>query len=180
LFSPGVLQSGAEAVTEAVAGAGDTADLFGEAADVVSAATGAAAESTFNGVWDLSKSIFDTNGIVATWFRTTFMDGMAAYLPFQLFQLMIVLTEMGIGFAMMGGLFTWWAAAASIALCIVFTLSGMFTWDQLWFIFAGFLLLGGAGRAFGLDCWVVPWFKKLWNGIRCVRRRHWYLDGPSK
>jgi NADH dehydrogenase len=203
LFSPGVLQSGAGAVTATTAGAGDTAagmvsaaddlfgeavDLFGEAAaevatevaDAVSAATGAAAESTFNSVWDLSKSIFDPNGIVATWFRTTFMDNMAAYLPFQLFQLMIVLTEMGIGFAIMGGLFTWWAAAASIVMCIVFTLSGMFAWNQVWFIFAGFLLLGGAGRAFGLDCWVVPWFKKLWNGIRCARKRYLYLDGPSK
>jgi NADH dehydrogenase len=198
MFSPGVVQFGADTAQGAAAGAGDTAigtvsaadDLFGEAADlfgeaaaeaadVVSAASGTA-ESTFNGVWDLTKSIFDPNGIVATWFRTTFMDSMAAYLPFQLLQLMVVLTEVGIGFAMIGGLFTWWAAAASIGMCVVFTLSGMFAWNQVWFIFAGFLLLGGAGRAFGLDCWVVPWFKKLWNGIRCVRKRHWYLDGPSK
>jgi NADH dehydrogenase len=162
-------------------------DLFGSAADVVSSATAdvvsaasGAAESTFQGVWDLSKSIFDTNGVVATWFRTTFMDNIAAYIPFQIFQLMVVLVEMLIGLAMIGGFFTWWAAAASIVMCLVFTLSGMFAWNQVWFLFAGFLLLGGAGRAFGLDCWVVPLFKKWWNGTRFARRRHWYLDGPSK
>jgi NADH dehydrogenase len=56
----------------------------------------------------------------------------------------------------------------------------MFAWDQIWFVFAGFLMLGGAGRAFGLDCWVVPFFKKWWNGTKLARRNHWYLDGPSK
>jgi NADH dehydrogenase len=208
MFSPGVVQSGADAVTgatasdavtaaadvvsaasetaaEAVSAATGTAveavsAATGMAAEAVSAATGTAAESTFNGVWNLSKPIFDINGTVAAWFRTTFMDGMAAYIPFQCFQLLVVLVEMGIGFAMIGGLFTWWAAAVSIVMCLVFTLSGMFAWNQVWFIFAGFLLLGGAGRAFGLDCWVVPWFKKWWNGTRFARKRHWYLDGPSK
>ncbi|MDR0760603.1 MAG: NAD(P)/FAD-dependent oxidoreductase [Treponema sp.] len=231
MFSPGVAQSGAEAVSAASAvgdlsggaadagvdlfgggttedlfggaadagadlfGGGTTEDLFGGAADAgadlfgdtvssatadaVSAASGAA-ESAFQGVWDLSKSIFNPNGVVATWFRTTFMDGIAAHIPFQAFQLMVVLMEICIGLAMMGGLFTWWAAVASIVLCLVFTLSGMFAWNQVWFLFAGFLLLGGAGRAFGLDCWVVPLFKKWWNGTRFARRRYWYLDGPSK
>ncbi len=108
------------------------------------------------------------------------MDGMAAYIPFQAFQVMIVLVEIGIGLAMIGGLFTWWAAAVSIVMCLVFTISGLFRWDQVWFIFAGFLLLGGAGRAFGLDCWVVPFFKKWWNGTRFARKRYWYLDNPSK
>ncbi|MDR2659919.1 MAG: FAD-dependent oxidoreductase [Spirochaetaceae bacterium] len=200
MFSAGVAQSGADAVTGATASdavsaatgtaatgtaatgtAADTVTAATEtAADAVTAATGTAAESSFDGVWDLSKSIFDANGIVATWFRTTFMDGMAAYIPFQCFQLLVVLVEIGIGLAMIGGLFTWWAAAASIVMCMVFTLSGMFTWNQVWFIFAGFLMLGGAGRAFGLDCWVVPWFKKWWNGTRFARRRYWYLDNPSK
>jgi NADH dehydrogenase len=93
---------------------------------------------------------------------------------------MVVGTEIAIGLALMGGLFTWWAAVASIVMCLVFTLSGMFAWDQLWFIFAGILMMGGAGRAFGLDCWVVPFCKKIWNGTKLARRNHWYLDGPSK
>jgi NADH dehydrogenase len=209
MFSSGVVQSGAEVVgggedlfgaaadaTGDLFGGGEdlfgaaadaAGDLFGSATDVVSGATADAVSaasgavgSTFQGVWDLSKSIFDSNGVVATWFRTTFMDNFAAYLPFQIFQLMVVVVEILIGLAMIGGLFTWWAAAVSIVMCLVFTLSGMFAWNQVWFLFAGFLLLGGAGRAFGLDCWVVPLFKKWWNGTKFARRRHWYLDGPSK
>jgi NADH dehydrogenase len=206
MFSPGVLQSGADAVTAATVEAANTVSAASEAApetaelaaavaattadavtaatveavDAVSAASEAAAESAFGGVWDFSKSIFDINGAVATWFRTVFMDSIAAQIPFQCFQLLVVLAEMGIGLALFGGLFTWWAAAASIVLCIVFTFSGMFTWNQVWFIFAAFLMLGGAGRAFGLDCWVVPWFKKWWNGTRFARKRYFYLDDPSK
>jgi len=203
MFSPGVLQKGADAVSAASAwgdgaagveavddlfGAADdlfggAADLFGSVdlgADAVSAATGAGTEAAFNGVWNLAAPIFDFNGPVSTWFRTTFMDGMAAGIPFEFFQLMVVLVEIGIGLAMIGGLFTWWAAVVSIIMCVVFTLSGMFAWNQVWFVFAGFLLLGGAGRAFGLDCWVVPFFKKWWNGTRLARKQHWYLDGPSK
>jgi NADH dehydrogenase len=194
MFSPGVRQAGtgpAKDVTSAaaantadvVSGASQAADAVSgasQAVDAVSAATGTAAESTFQGLWDLSRPVFDSNGVVAAWFRTVFMDGMAAHLPFQLFQMVLVLAEIGIGCAMLCGLFTWWAAAASIVMCVMFTLSGMFRWDQVWFIFAGFLLLGGAGRAFGLDCWVVPWFKKWWNGTRFARKRYWYLDDPSK
>jgi NADH dehydrogenase len=108
------------------------------------------------------------------------MDNIMALVPFQAFQLMVVLVEMGIGLAMIGGLFTWWAAVISIVMCFVFTLSGLFAWNQVWFIFAGFLLLGGAGRAFGLDCWIVPFAKKWWNGTRFARKHYFYLDGPSK
>jgi len=145
----------------------------------VSAATEVVSD-TFQGVWDLSQPILATNGPIATWVRQTFMDGIMAHIPFQGFQLMVVLVEIAIGLAMIGGLFTWWAAAASVVMCLVFTMNGLFRWEQAWFIFAGVLLLGGAGRAFGLDCWVVPCFKKWWNGTKLARRHHWYLDNPTK
>jgi NADH dehydrogenase len=166
-------------------GGGD--DLFGAAAstaaDAVSAASGTVTETAvgaFHAVWDLTQPIFSSTGVVATWFRETFMDGIMAYIPFQGFQLGVVLAEIAIGLMLVGGLFTWWAAAVSIVMCLVFTLSGMFAWNQVWFLFAGFLFLGGGGRAFGLDCWVVPFCKKWWNGTKFARRLYWYHDGPSK
>ncbi|GHV63851.1 NADH dehydrogenase [Spirochaetia bacterium] len=209
MFSRGVTQAGvSQAAADAVSGASDEVaaaapavddlfgavdDLFGSAedlysagADAVSAASDAggaavdAAGGAFKAVWDLTKPIFSMDGVIATWFRTTFMDGIMAYIPFQGFQLGVVLAEIAIGLMMIGGLFTWWAAVISIVMCLIFTLSGMFAWNQVWFLFAGFLLLGGAGRAFGLDCWVVPVFKKWWNGTRFARKRYFYLDGPSK
>ena len=170
---------GAEAVAAAT-------DAVAAATDAVTAASGdwggavEGATQVFAKYWDLSKPIFSFNGPVATWFRTTFMDGMFAFLPFELFQLMIVVVEIIIGLALFGGFFTWFAAVASIGLCVVFTLSGMFAWDQLWFVFAGILMMGGLGRAFGMDYWSVPLFKRWWNGTKLARRTHLYADDPTK
>jgi NADH dehydrogenase len=115
-----------------------------------------------------------------TWFRRTFMDGIFAYLPYPVFQVMIVMVELAIGLALFGGLFTWIAAVVSLGMCIIFTLSGMFAWNQLWFVFAAVLMLGGAGRAFGLDHWVMPWLKKWWNGTRFALRTYLYSDEPAR
>ncbi|MDR1073380.1 MAG: NAD(P)/FAD-dependent oxidoreductase, partial [Treponema sp.] len=156
MFSSWIIQAGSDA-----AQMGDAATAASGAVTAASGAVGAAA-SQFKAVWDLTTPIFDSQGAVATWFRTTFMDGIMSYIPFQGFQLMVVLVEIAIGLCMIGGLFTWLAGAVSIAMCLVFTLSGMFEWYKVWFIFTGFLLLGGAGRAFGLDCWVIPFCKKWW------------------
>ena len=121
-----------DAVSEASVEAVDTA---------VQAAQGAAeaAHRALGPYLDLTQSIFSFSGPVATWFRTTFMDGLFSKVPFELFQGMVVGTELLIGLALFGGAFTWFAAAASIAMCLVFTLSGMFAWDQLWFVFAAVL-----------------------------------------
>lgn len=169
------------------AAAGTTATTI---ADVTSAASGAwdaaadtvaqGAEKVYKAVWDLAKPIFDPQSGIVTWFRTTFMDGIFAYLPFSLFQIMIVFMEIAIGLALFGGCFTWLAAVASIGMCVIFTMSGMFAWNQLWFVFAAIVMMGGAGRAFGLDHWVVPFFKKWWNGTKFARRWHFYADDPSK
>lgn len=204
MFSPGITQAGLDAVSQASEQSGDAsawaapaaaatdavsqasvavAGAGAQAADAVASAGTEAAGAVVRALgpfWDLTKPIFSVTGGIATWFRTTFMDGLFAYLPFQAFQSMIVLTEIGIGLALFGGVFTWWAAVASIAMCLVFTLSGMFRWDQLWFVFAAILCMGGAGRAFGLDYWIVRFCKKIWNGFKWVRRRHFYLDEPTK
>jgi NADH dehydrogenase len=199
MFSPGVQQATLAKAVEAVAAASGewaadataaatgaveaVAAASGEwAADATAAATGAVEGATqaFAKVWDLSKPIFSFTGPVSTWFRTTFMDGLFAMLPFELFQLMIVVVEMAIGLALFGGFFTWFAAVASIGLCVIFTLSGMFAWDQLWFVFAAILMMGGAGRAFGLDYWSVPFFKRWWNGTKFARKWHFYADDPTK
>lgn len=197
MFSQGVQQAGIKAA-EAVSAASAAGDWASEApvaaatgaAEAVSAASDAAGTAaaavvdtttrTFAKVWDLTKPIFDPNGGISTWFRQTFMDGILAYLPYQGFQAMVVLMEVGIGLALFGGFFTWWAAVASIGMCLVFTVSGMFAWDQVWFVFAGILMMGGAGRAFGMDYWSVPFFKRWWNGTKFARKWHFYADDPSK
>lgn len=173
----GAVEAAAEAVTAASGEwAGDAATAASGAAEAVAEG----AEQALGKVWDLTKPIFDFNGPISTWFRTTFMDGMFAHLHFAAFQVMIVAMEVLIGLALFGGCFTWLAAAASIGMCVVFTLSGMFAWDQLWFVFAAILCLGGVGRAFGMDYWVVPFFKRWWNGTKFARKNYFYADDPTK
>ncbi len=171
--------AGAVAATSAAtAAAGAVAAT--SAASAAGAAPAAAAPEAFHAVWDLTKPILDPNAGLVHWFKKTFMDGLFSYLPYQAFQSMVVVTEIGIGLVFLGGLFTWFGAVASIGLTLVFTLSGMFRWDQAWFIFAAIAMMGGAGRAFGLDYWTVPLIKRWWNGTRLARRSHLYGDDPTK
>ena len=198
MFSPGVTQAGvkvAEVTSAASAalegGAETTTTTIAAATSAASAALGDAAATTvttvadtttkvFKVVWDLAKPIFDPQSGIVTWFRITFMDGILAYLPFSLFQIMIVFMELGIGLALFGGCFTWIAAVGSIAMCVTFTMSGMFAWNQLWFVFAAIVMMGGAGRIFGCDYWVVPVIKRWWNGTKFARNWHFYGDDPTK
>jgi NADH dehydrogenase len=161
--------------------AGAAAVSAASAAAGTASAAGASAAPAVHGPWlDTTKNILDPHWGIVTWFRGWFMDGIFSHIPYTWFQVIIVLTELVIGLALFGGLFTWWAAVVSLGLCIIFTLSGMFAWNQLWFFFAAILMLGGAGRAFGLDSWVVPFFKRWWNGTRLARRTRFYADEPTR
>ena len=179
MFSPGIVQKGVDAIASASETVTEPADA---AADAVSAASGLAetAAPVFAKIWETGNSIISYDSAFVTWFRETFMDNMMAYISYPFFQTMIVVTEIAIGLALLGGLFTWLAAAASIAMCFVFTFSGMFSWDQAWFVFAAFLMLGGAGRSLGLDHWVMPVIKKWWNSTSIAKRTFLYLNEPVR
>jgi NADH dehydrogenase len=175
----GVLDA-VSAASEAVGGGAGVLDAVSAASEADGGAVGETGQRAYKAVWDFSRPILDADGPLSTWFRTVFMDGIVSRVPFEAFQASVVFAETAVGLALIAGLLTWPAAALSIVLCLVFTLSGMFAWNQAWFLFAAFLLLGGGGRAFGLDCWLVPAIKRRWNGTRFARKRHLYLDAPSK
>ena len=78
-----------------------------------------------------------------------------------IFQKFMTCVEIAIGLAIIAGLFTWLANAATVALVVSFALSGMFYWVNIWFIFAAIALMNGSGRAFGLDYYVIPWIQKV-------------------
>ena len=92
------------------------------------------------------------------------------------FQAAVVLAEVAIGLALIGGLLTFPAAAASLALCVMFTISAMTGWEILWYFFAAIAIMGGAGRTLSLDYWVMPWLKRWWSHTRIARRTHLYVD----
>ena len=73
------------------------------------------------------------------------------------------------GLALIAGLFTFLASAASAFMVVNFILSAMAGWDILWYFFGSIALMCGAGRTFGLDYFVMPWINDKVRGI-------WYGD----
>lgn len=84
------------------------------------------------------------------------------------FQRIVVLMEIGMGLCLIAGLFTFICSAVSAGMTINFILCAMAGWDILWFTFGSIALMGGAGRTFGLDYYVMPWITRLadnfWHG----------------
>jgi NADH:ubiquinone reductase (H+-translocating) len=76
------------------------------------------------------------------------------------FQRMVTFLEIGMGLALLAGLFTWLASAASAFMVVNFILSAMAGWDILWYFFGSIALMAGAGRTLGLDYYVMPWLGK--------------------
>jgi NADH dehydrogenase len=160
------------AATGAVTAAADAATVatgaVTAAADVATAATAAGAQAA-----PYAAPLISQPTGIYTWIMDTFV----AQAPFA-FQVLIVAAEIGIGLALIGGLFTFAAAAASIGLCLMFILGAMASREILWYIVAAIVLLGGAGRALGLDYWVIPWLKRWWNGRTLAKRTYLYIDEP--
>ncbi|WP_182201769.1 FAD-dependent oxidoreductase [Paraliobacillus salinarum] len=75
-------------------------------------------------------------------------------------QKFMVFVELAIGLAILGGLFTWLANAASAGFLVMFTLSAMLGWDKVWALPASIALMNGSGRTFGLDYWVIPFIQQ--------------------
>ncbi len=81
----------------------------------------------------------------------------------QVFQYMIVFAEIGLGLAFISGSFNFLAGLASLALIANFALSTGFPLEKLWYIAASICMLGGAGRAFGFDYYIMPYLMRQWR-----------------
>lgn len=108
------------------------------------------------------------------WFVNTFIlpnDGVQIGM-----QIFIVIAEILIGLALIGGLFTFPAAGFSLILQFMFvTTTGLYL-GTFWMIFAGIAVLIGAGRTFGLDYYAMPALKKGWKKIPVVKKSYLYHD----
>ncbi len=91
-------------------------------------------------------------------------------------QSFIVIAEILIGLALIGGLFTTPASALSLVLQFMFVCTTGLYLGTFWMIFAAIAVLIGAGRTFGLDYYVMPFLKKQWKRIPIVRRLYIYND----
>ena len=108
--------------------------------------------------WFLDKFILQSNSV------QIFMQGF------------IVIAEILIGLALIGGLFTTPASALSLVLQFMFVCTTGLYLGTFWMIFAAIVVLIGGGRTFGLDYYVMPFFKKQWKRLPIVRRLYIYND----
>ncbi len=92
------------------------------------------------------------------WIMKTFI------VPYQMvLQKAIVVAEIGLGLMLIFGIFTALAALGTMAMSASFVMAawGGAFWDPLILLIGSFALLGGAGRAFGLDYYILPWIFSL-------------------
>lgn len=122
----------------------------------------------------LSDLAFKLDVPLMNWFVDTFI---MPYAGVQIgMQMFIVIAEILIGLALIGGLFTFPAAGFSLILQFMFvTTTGLYL-GTFWMIFAGIAVLIGAGRTFGLDYYAMPALKKGWKNISVVRKSYLYHD----
>ena len=162
-----------EGIKKVVEGWLDPANIFIVQVQGVSAASDAA-EGAGEAVKQMVTPLLSEPLGIYNWIVDTFV----MLNPF-FFQAMIVGAEIALGLAFIGGLFTFLAAVASIGLCIMLIIGAMAGSEILWYMAAAVVMLGGAGKGLGLDYWVMPFIKKLWNGTRIAKRTYLYIGEPE-
>ena len=164
------LENGAEGVSAVT-----TSTPWENGAEGVTAATDALSMATPGGgeVAQYAPPLLSEPTAIFQWVNETFV----AQAPY-FFQVSIVLGEIALGLAFLVGLFTFPAAIASIGLSLMLLMGALASQEILWYIAVSIVMLGGAGKCFGLDYWVMPWIKKWWNGCRLAHKTYLYLDEP--
>ncbi len=166
-----VTTAATEAVADAVAGTTGTAILNWNFLGLFQAIFVSGKDLVHSSLNDFA---FKLDVPLMNWFVDTFI---LPYDAVQLFmQIFIVVVEILIGLALIGGLFTTPAAAFSLILQIMFVCTTGLYLGTFWMVFAGVAVLIGAGRTFGLDYYAMPFLKKKWKKLSFVRKLYIYND----
>jgi len=173
--SEGWLNPGAEGLANVWTGAIHLPGVAFE--DAAAAATEAASSATpgAGGADAYGEALIEAIGAY-TWFAENVLS--ASPLLAFLLQSAVVLAQIGIGLALIGGCFTFLASAASIGMGIMFIASGWGNPELLWYMAAAIVMLGGAGRGFGLDHWLMPALKRWWNRRTFAHKTKLYTGEP--
>ncbi len=85
-------------------------------------------------------------------------DGVAMF-----FQVLVVILEVLVGLMLLGGAFTFIGSFISVGLMVMFLSSTGLYEKSWWMLFASIATMGGAGRAFGLDYYIIPYLNNVWE-----------------
>lgn len=96
------------------------------------------------------------------------------------FQKGMTVVEIMLGLFLVLGFCTFFAGAMSAIFVVIFSLSGMFYWVNIWMFIAGIAVMNGSGRAFGLDRRFVPWLQRKLGKARYGVERSIYYPDSSK
>lgn len=146
----------------------DPTDIFlfpMPAVDGVTAAT-EAADAAAEAVQALYVPEFIYN--ISSWGMETFVQPIAPFV-----QAFMVCAEIALGVMLLLGLFTAIASVGTVGMSLMIWSSGMAAPELIWYFFAGIALIGGSGKSFGLDYYVMPFLKRHWKNVGFVRK--WYI-----
>ncbi len=87
-------------------------------------------------------------------------DGVAMF-----FQVLVVILELLIGLLLLGGAFNFVGSVISLGLLTMFITSTGLYEKSWWMLFASIAVMGGAGRAFGLDYYLIPYLNNVWENL---------------
>lgn len=91
-------------------------------------------------------------------------------------QTIMVIIEILLGLALIGGLFTTPASIGTVVMSFMFmTTTGLY-FTSIWMIFAAIAIAFTGSRVFSLDYYVMPWLKKQWKRLPFVRKLYIYHD----
>jgi NADH dehydrogenase len=86
------------------------------------------------------------------------------------FQILVVILELGVGLMLLGGAFNFIGSLISLGLLMMFVTSTGLYKETWWMIFAAVATMGGAGRAFGIDYYLLPYLNNVWDSFKKNKR----------
>jgi len=89
------------------------------------------------------------------------------------FQILIVVFELLVGLALLGGMFTTLAGLGAMYASLIIMMTTGLPFQLWWLPFAGFAQVFTGGKVFSFDYYIMPRLAKRWRGIRFMRK--WYL-----
>ena len=143
--------------------------------DEVSAATSATPGGMGRtGYWQ--KSILEEPLGIYEWFAETFLSisPLVAYAA----QAGAVIAQVLLGICLITGTYTFLAAGASLVMCVFFIVAGWGNVELWWYMAAAVVMLGGAGRGFGIDHYVMPSLRRWWQKRTIAKRTYLYTGEP--